>query len=57
MKDRVSITIEPVVNKRAHEFASEQKRSFSNLVEMALDYYLEAVRSERYVTELPKGRT
>jgi predicted CopG family antitoxin len=44
MKDRESITIEPEVNEQIKAQATEESRSFSNMIEWMAKKYLESLK-------------
>ena len=42
-KQNESITIDPIVNKKMHELADKEKRSFSQMMEFAAEAYLKNI--------------
>ncbi len=40
-----SITIDPIVNKKMHELAKKEKRSFSQMMEFAAEAYLKSLKN------------
>ena len=42
-KQNESITIDPIINKKMHELADKEKRSFSQMMEFAAAAYLKSL--------------
>ena len=43
-KENESITIDPVINKKMHELAKKEKRSFSQMIEIAAENLLKKLK-------------
>ena len=43
-KQNESITIDPIINKKMHELADKEKRSFSQMMEFAAAAYLKKLK-------------
>jgi hypothetical protein len=43
-KQNESITINPIINKKMHALAKKQKRSFSQMMEIAAEAYLKSIK-------------